>query len=91
MYILCLGREYGANVLFRLSLEEGVAKAAAVAAAAAGAAAAKAAAAAVRAVGLALDGHVHHHGVGRWQVLELGHNLTTANLIRDMLGSAARL
>ena len=72
-----------------LGLEEGVA--AAAAAAAAVAAAAAAATAAVSAVGLAGDGHAPLHGVPRGQVLELGHDLTTADLLRDVLGLAVRL
>ena len=74
-----------------LGLEEGVAAAVAAAAAAAVAAAAAAATAAVSAVGLAGDGHAPLHGVPRGQVLELGHDLTTADLLRDMLGLAVRL
>merc|ERR1712088_1079180 len=65
-----------------LGLEEGVAAAVAAAAAAT---------AAVSAVGLAGDGHAPLHGVPRGQVLELGHDLTTANLLRDVLGLAVRL
>ena len=87
MYVLCLGRQLAADFLFHLSLEEGIAEAAAAVAAAAEAAAA--AATAVRAVGLALNGHAPHHGEGGGQGLELGHNLTTANLLRDMMGSTA--
>ena len=78
MYVLCLGRQLAADFLFLLSLEEGIAEAAA-------------AATAVRAVGLALNGHAPHHGEGGGQGLELGHNLTTANLLRDMMGSTAGL
>ena len=74
-----------------LSLEEGVAVAAAAAAEAAAAATAAAAPAAVSGVGLAVDGHAPHHGVTRGQVPELRHDLTTADLLRDMLGLAVRL
>ena len=66
-----------------LGLEEGVAAAVAAAAAAA--------TAAVSAVGLAGDGHAPLHGVPRGQVLELGHDLTTADLLRDVLGLAVGL
>ena len=45
----------------------------------------------VHAVRLALDGYGPLNGVGDWQVLELGHDLTTAYLLSNVLGAAVRL